>query len=786
MFRTGISFLFSISLISPAFAVFELDPPTLDIAIIKKYTGLTGQFDAAKNTFKVSSPRDDLKVIVNGVKLTPAMGLSSWAVFKKSDHSTLLKGELVLTENQIDPVLTAVINNHLRVNSLHNHFLWDSPKVMFMHIEGAGNEKELAVAVSKVFATIKMTDNGEGIRFPLAAIDTANTNLHPQRVDNILGAKGILENGVYRINVNRPSMLDNHKVGNSVDASTQANFAGHDDGAVVDGDFAMYEENLQAVLSTLHHAGISIVAIHQRLTTDGQSRIVFLHYWGVGNIGELALGVRAALDAAQVHATQLREARIKAAQQVASQVNAAQLSIEQLNTAHELSETQRKITVVNRMLLNTAQQKSTLANMAKIDAIEHNAIRLATALNAMLQNTLTKTLATLQPTILPNMLQNSLSYDEVALNTPLLNMESLTRLAQDTDALDAIPFTVASSAPASHEDDALGASLTTVAPLNLALLSAPMLNEASQNLARLEQEAENRNQMIASLEVTLSNMAKEVDAGLHNVSVSTMVQNATSLDERVVNAPLLQKVAMNFDVAPPSLPETVDPLNAMSFSVPPLNLASLSPPMINEVAQQKAKWDAEEQSALQLVASLKTLLPTVAKLDAAQLDTTLFIAMLENATTLNEVALNAPLVNSALLNAESLSLNLPEISKPSNDLPIDLNALHVPRLNADLLREGLLNQRSPKTEETIQTVQTVTDKLDLTFLNAVLLRATPIDMTQFSLTQSNIAATLLNVALLNKAPINNAPFDSIQPSVLAMLLNIDSTQKTGNSSSEKI
>src|SRR5262249_7664379 len=129
--------------------------PALNGAQIEQLTGAKGKLDDKEGSFKVSVPRADLKVVAAGVHLSPPMGLTTWAAFTKSGDHTMVMGDLCLTEDQVNPVMSVALDNGLQVTALHNHFFWDSPKVMFMHIAGMGDEAKLATAVGKVFGKIK-------------------------------------------------------------------------------------------------------------------------------------------------------------------------------------------------------------------------------------------------------------------------------------------------------------------------------------------------------------------------------------------------------------------------------------------------------------------------------------------------------------------------------------------------------------------------------------------------------------------------------------------------------
>jgi hypothetical protein len=266
----------------------------LDTANIEQLTGAKGMMDEKEGVFKVSMPRSDLNVKVGGVKLTPPMGLTCWAAFTKTGNHTMVMGDQVLLEDQVNPVMSVALDNGLQVTALHNHFFWDSPRVMFMHIGGMGDEAKLAEAVGKVFAKIKETSGGKG-NTATADIDPAKTSLDPKKIEAILGMKGQLDKGVYKVTVGRKTKMGDHEVGNQMGVNTWAAFAGSDDKAVVDGDYAMAEDELQSVLKALRRAGINVVAIHNHMTGENP-RIIFLHYWGIGPTEELARGLKAALN----------------------------------------------------------------------------------------------------------------------------------------------------------------------------------------------------------------------------------------------------------------------------------------------------------------------------------------------------------------------------------------------------------------------------------------------------------------------------------------------------------
>src|SRR5213594_2564300 len=196
--RAGFAYLALASAASLSFAAVG----KLDTAKIEQLTGVKGELSEKEGVYTVSAPRTDLQATTAGVKMNPAMGLTSYAAFMKSGSKTMVMGDMTLLEDQVNPVMSVALDNGLEITALHNHFFWDSPKVMFMHIGGMGDEGKLASAVGKVFAKIKETSGGKG-NIPHADIDPANSTLDPKKVDAVLGNRGELKDGVYKVTIGR-------------------------------------------------------------------------------------------------------------------------------------------------------------------------------------------------------------------------------------------------------------------------------------------------------------------------------------------------------------------------------------------------------------------------------------------------------------------------------------------------------------------------------------------------------------------------------------------------------
>src|SRR5262245_41107528 len=264
-----------------------------DTDLIARVTGL--QPEVKNGVAKVSVPRSDLAVVVDGIKMSPFQGFTSWAAFTGSGAKTVVMGDMTVVEDEVTPTMDAALTNGLEVTALHNHFAFDHPRVLFMHIAGTGTTEQLATAVKKVLDAIKevrakSATPAEG--FGGATIPAQNT-IDPKPLEAILGAQAQAKDGMAKFVFAKKTKAHGMELGPEMGVNTWAAFAGSPQAAVVDGDFAMLESELQGVLRALRAAHINIVAIHSHMTHE-EPRIMFLHYWGKGAAEELARGIKAA------------------------------------------------------------------------------------------------------------------------------------------------------------------------------------------------------------------------------------------------------------------------------------------------------------------------------------------------------------------------------------------------------------------------------------------------------------------------------------------------------------
>jgi Domain of Unknown Function (DUF1259) len=269
----------------------------LNTARIDELTGLKGKLNEKEGVYKVTFPRDDVKVIVDGWTMPPFMGLGTWAAFTKGAHTeAMVMGDTVLFQDEVNPAMSTALDHGLSVTALHNHFFFDEPKVYFMHIEGEGNLDKLAGAVRKVYDTIKAI-RGPSAK-PAASFPTAGQGQLPEKssitaapLNEIFGMQGESKDGMVKFTIGRPAKMHGTSINKDMGVNTWAAFAGSDDNAIVDGDFAVTEDELQPVLKSLLENKINVVAIHQHMTHE-EPRIMFFHYWGRGRAKDLAQAVK--------------------------------------------------------------------------------------------------------------------------------------------------------------------------------------------------------------------------------------------------------------------------------------------------------------------------------------------------------------------------------------------------------------------------------------------------------------------------------------------------------------
>jgi hypothetical protein len=258
--------------------------------------GKSGDFKA--NVLKVNIPRNDLNVTVANVKTPTPFGFGGWvAMTKGTGGMDVMMGDLVLTQDEVNPVMSALLENGLEVTALHNHFFWDEPRMYYMHVHGHGTSADLARKVKPALDLIGKSSTRPASASPAPPAGAPVAKMDTARIAQIVGAQGEQTGDVYKITIGRDD-LKLTEMGASINArmglNTWAAFVGTDQNAAIAGDVAMLPAEVTPVLKALRANGLSVVAIHHHMTQT-QPMVFFLHYWGTGPTDKLATGFKAAL-----------------------------------------------------------------------------------------------------------------------------------------------------------------------------------------------------------------------------------------------------------------------------------------------------------------------------------------------------------------------------------------------------------------------------------------------------------------------------------------------------------
>ncbi len=256
--------------------------------------------DYKDNVLKVNVPRNDLQVTIHGMPAPTPFGFGGWIAMTKGDHGMdVMTGDLVLTEDEVNPVISAILDNGLDVTALHNHFFWETPRIFYMHVHGQGTADDLARRAKPAIDLIGKVSSAPAAKPTApAGSQTAGSRLDVARLSKIIGYAGEQTGPVYKITIGR-SDFQMKEMGAVINArmglNTWAAFAGTDQEAMVAGDIAMLEPEVTPVLKALRARGLDVVAIHHHMTAT-RPLVIFLHYWGHGPADTLADAVRGAID----------------------------------------------------------------------------------------------------------------------------------------------------------------------------------------------------------------------------------------------------------------------------------------------------------------------------------------------------------------------------------------------------------------------------------------------------------------------------------------------------------
>jgi hypothetical protein len=240
---------------------------------------------------KFAMPRKDLKVTAAGTPVKPGLALGSWAAFSGGGDNSVVMGDLVLTEDEVSPVMAKLQQGNIEITALHNHVLHETPRVMYMHIAGHGNAAKLAQAIHDGLALTGTPGESPAVASPKIDLDT-------DQIDAELGRKGKDNGGIYQVSVPRAETIHDHgiDVPASMGVATAINFQPTGSGkAAITGDFVLLGSEVNPVIEALRENGIQVTALHSHMLTE-EPRLLFMHFWANDDAVKLAHGLRTALD----------------------------------------------------------------------------------------------------------------------------------------------------------------------------------------------------------------------------------------------------------------------------------------------------------------------------------------------------------------------------------------------------------------------------------------------------------------------------------------------------------
>ena len=269
----------------------DIDWSKVDQALGKPGTNQPG------GVHKYGLPRSDLKITVDGVAVKPTLALGSWIAFMPMGNDAMFMGDLVLTDNEISPVMKRLIDDGIEITAIHNHLLRTSPAVFYMHVGGQGDPVKLAQTLHAALALSQTP-----LTAPAPAAAPATIELDTPAVDTALGAKGGINGGVYQVNIPRAESIseDGMTVPPSMGTAIAINFQPTAGGKVaITGDFVLLGREVNPVLRALRNNGIEVTALHSHMIDDSP-HLCFMHFWANDDVTKLTHGLRAALDLTNV------------------------------------------------------------------------------------------------------------------------------------------------------------------------------------------------------------------------------------------------------------------------------------------------------------------------------------------------------------------------------------------------------------------------------------------------------------------------------------------------------
>jgi Domain of Unknown Function (DUF1259) len=296
--------LVALAIFLSALAAYAQQAGADDWKAVAQAMGKTGAMQPG-DVYKISLPRSDLQVTARGVQLKPALALGSWVAFRKTGAMTMVMGDLVLTEDEVTPVMTKLQQGGVEQTALHNHLLGESPRVIYLHISATGDAVKIAKAIHDALALSKTpltASSGDGSPSQDLGIDT-------KQIDHVMGQSGKVNGGVYQFSIPRAEEIregGGMVVPPAMGVAQVINFQPTGGGrTAITGDFVLIASEVNPVIRALRDNGIEVTALHSHMLTESP-RLFFMHFWANDDAMKLGRGLRAALDKMNVAKSQPR------------------------------------------------------------------------------------------------------------------------------------------------------------------------------------------------------------------------------------------------------------------------------------------------------------------------------------------------------------------------------------------------------------------------------------------------------------------------------------------------
>lgn len=267
---------------------------TLDTAAIDQALGIKGQMQG--DVYRVGMPRTDLKVTVHGIAIKPGLALGSWAAFRRAGTQAVVHGDLVLTEAEINPLISKLQQGGLQITALHNHLIDETPHVMYVHYWGQGAEATLARSLRTALEVTATPLTAPPAPAPGAA--QPDPGFDADAIQKALGRTGAVRGGVLAISVPRPEKITmmGIELPPAMGMATALNFQAAGAGKVAaTGDFVMTDDEVNPVAKALRSHGIAVTALHNHML-HGSPALYFMHFWAEDTAANVAAGLKAAID----------------------------------------------------------------------------------------------------------------------------------------------------------------------------------------------------------------------------------------------------------------------------------------------------------------------------------------------------------------------------------------------------------------------------------------------------------------------------------------------------------